>query len=271
MVHVMIREILEKFAKGEITLHQAEKELKLSIIEDLEGMFKFDLNRESRKGIPEIVLAEGKNCEDLLKAVHTVMNMKNKLIVSRLNKECAEKIRSNVKERYMVEFNEKGRIMVIKKRGIRRTRTNGKIAIVTAGTSDIPVAEEARIIAEEMGCEALTFYDVGVSGLHRLFPVLKKIIDQDTDVLVVVAGREGALPTVIAGLIDIPIIAVPTSTGYGYGGRGKGALSAMLQACPLGIAVVNIDAGVAAGAIAALIANRSSLKRHYIKEKSSGN
>ncbi len=127
---------------------------------------------------------------------------------------------------------------------------------MAAGTSDIPVAEEARIVAEEMGCEVMTAYDVGVAGIHRLFLPLKGMIEKDVDTIIVVAGREGALPTVVAGIVDIPIIAVPTSIGYGLGEKGVSALTAMLQACSLGLAVVNIDNGVAAGTIASLIANR---------------
>ena len=120
------------------------------------------------------------------------------------------------------------------------------------------MAEEARIVAEEMGCEVTTTYDVGVAGIHRILSPLMNMINKDVDVLIVIAGREGALPSVVASMIDIPIIGVPTSIGYGFGGNGVSALTAMLQACPLGLAVVNIDSGVAAGSIAALIANRTA-------------
>ena len=123
------------------------------------------------------------------------------------------------------------------------------------------VAEEAKIIVQERGCQAITTYDVGVAGIHRLFPHLKEMIEKDVDIIIAIAGREGALPSVIAGTIDVPIIAVPTSIGYGLGEKGVSALIAMLQSCSLGIAVVNIDGGVAAGTIAALIANRISKAR----------
>jgi hypothetical protein len=147
-------------------------------------------------------------------------------------------------------------MIVIKKKSFEVKRSGGKVGILTAGTSDISVAEEAKVVAEEMGCEVITAYDVGVAGIHRLFSPLKEMIGTDVDVVIVVAGREGALPSVVAGLVDVPVIAVPTSVGYGLGERGVSALMAMLQACSLGIAVVNIDGGVAAGAAAALIANR---------------
>ncbi|MCS7384845.1 MAG: AIR carboxylase family protein, partial [archaeon GB-1867-097] len=124
---------------------------------------------------------------------------------------------------------------------------------------------EARVVAEEMGCEVLTAYDVGVAGLHRLFSPLKEMISRDVDAIIVVAGREGALPSVVAGLVDAPVIAVPTSIGYGFGEKGISALMAMLQACSLGITVVNIDGGIPAGTVAALIANRVAKFRNRLE------
>jgi hypothetical protein len=120
------------------------------------------------------------------------------------------------------------------------------------------VAEEARVIAEEMGCKVFVAYDLGVAGIHRLMKPLKNIIMQDVDVVVAVAGREGALASVVAGMVDVPVIAVPTSNSYGFGEKGVSTLMAMLQSCSLGLAVVNIDGGVAAGAMATLIANRAA-------------
>lgn len=132
----------------------------------------------------------------------------------------------------------------------------GCVGLLTAGTSDIPVAEEAALVIEHMGCKIERGYDVGVAGLHRLLAPLTRIIEADADVLVVVAGMEGALPSVVAGLVDIPVIGVPTSTGYGLGGDGTAALCSILQSCSPGIVAVNIDNGVGAGAAAALIARR---------------
>jgi len=129
---------------------------------------------------------------------------------------------------------------------------------LTSGTSDIPVAEEVRVIAEEMGCEVYSAYDLGVAGIHRLMQPLKEMIMKDVDTVVTVAGREGALPSVVAGMVDVPVIAVPTSNSYGFGEKGLSTLMAMLQSCSLGLAVVNIDGGVAAGAMATLIANRAA-------------
>jgi NCAIR mutase (PurE)-related protein len=149
-------------------------------------------------------------------------------------------------------------MVVIRNKSFTAKVSGGKVAILTAGTSDIPVAEEAKIIAQEMGCTVYAAYDVGVAGIHRLLEPLKNAVLNDVDVVVAVAGREGALASVVSGLVDVPVIAVPTSNSYGFGAKGVSTLMAMLQSCSLGLAVVNIDGGVAAGAVAALIANRAA-------------
>ena len=148
------------------------------------------------------------------------------------------------------EYNKSARTLVLAGSPVK-IQTGGIVGIITAGTSDIRVAEEARVIAEEMGCQAKTAYDVGVAGIHRLFPVLESMADCHS--LVVAAGREGTLPAVVAGLMDRPVIGVPVSTGYGYMGNGEAALASMLQSCSV-LTVVNIDAGFVAGAFAARIA-----------------
>ncbi|MBU3966174.1 MAG: AIR carboxylase family protein, partial [Euryarchaeota archaeon] len=129
------------------------------------------------------------------------------------------------------------------------------------GTADIPVSEEAKEIAVEMGCTVSTIYDVGVAGIHRLFPELGKLVSEGVDAIVVAAGREGTLPAIVAGLVDVPVIGVPVSTGYGAGGKGEAALLSMLQSCSV-LAVVNIDAGFVAGAFAARIANLAAKNRN---------
>ena len=134
--------------------------------------------------------------------------------------------------------------------------TGGKVGILTAGTSDIGVAEEARLTCEAMYCNTITTYDVGIAGLHRLFPIIKKFIEEDIDVIIVAAGMEGALASVVSSLVNVPVIGLPTSVGYGYGERGVAALASMLQSCSLGLSVVNIDNGIGAGAVASNIANR---------------
>lgn len=182
-------------------------------------------------------------------------------IVSRADRSYLRAIRAKRIPNARIEFYETGRIIVVKLKSFTLRSKGGRVGILTAGTSDIPVAEEAMVIARELGCETKEFYDVGVAGLHRLFDPLQKLLKWDADVLLVVAGREGALPTVVAGLVDVPVIAVPTSRSYGFGDRGIAALAAMLQSCSLGLAVVNIDSGVGAGSIGALIANRAAHSR----------
>jgi len=254
----MLREILKRFKAGVITIDEAERSLRATAIEEIGAFANIDVNREMRKGLPEVVLGEGKEPSDLAEIAMNVLKRNGRVILSRLSEEQVQALRKAVQGGALFESNERARMVVLKDKGLKVSRTGGKIGIVSAGTSDIPVAEEAKVVAEEMGCEVLTAYDVGVAGLHRLFPPLKEMITKGVDVMVVVAGREAALTSVVAGLVEVPVIGVPTSIGYGFGSGGTSALMSMLQACPLGIAVVNIDGGVAAGAMAALIANRAA-------------
>lgn len=252
----MLREILRKFRAGEITIDEAERLLRATAIDEIGGFANLDVNREMRKGVPEVVLGEGKEPSDIAEIAVKLLKTRGRAILSRLGAEQVKALRKAAPEGALFELNERARMAVLKEKGFQVSRTGGKIGVMTAGTSDIPVAEEAKVVAEEMGCEVLTAYDVGVAGIHRLFPPMKEMITKGVDVMVVVAGREAALTSVVAGLVDVPVIGVPTSVGYGFGGKGSSALMSMLQACPLGICVVNIDGGVAAGAMAALIANR---------------
>jgi hypothetical protein len=253
-------EILTKLAKGEISIQEAERLVKLNAIEEVGELAKIDINRHVRKGIPEIVLAEGKSTEEVKEIAIRILKRIGRVILTRLNNEQMKLLQKNFSNNVKFKLNKKARIAVIKTKDFKVRNLGGEVGILTAGTADIPVAEEARIIAEEMGCMVYIAYDVGVAGLHRLISPLKEFVQRDIDVLIVVAGREGALPSVVASLVDIPVIGVPTSIGYGLGEKGLSALMAMLQACSLGLAVVNIDSGVAAGAVAALIANRIARK-----------
>jgi hypothetical protein len=251
-----LRELLEKLVKGQISIDEAEKLLKILAIEEVGNLARIDVSRQFRKGIPEVIFAEGKAPEEVAEIALSMLNEKGRAMISRATKEQISAIEKAAPKDTFLQVNDKARIAVIKKKGFEVKRTGGKVGILTAGTSDIPVAEEAQVMAEEMGCEVVTAYDVGVAGIHRLFSPLKEMLEKDVDVIIVVAGREGALPSVVAGMVDVPIIAVPTSIGYGFGEKGLSALMAMLQACPLGLAVVNINSGIAAGAVATLIANR---------------
>jgi pyridinium-3,5-biscarboxylic acid mononucleotide synthase len=253
-----VKEILEKTAKQELTIEEAEKLLRLQAIAELEGIAKIDSNRENRKGIPEIILAENKCTKDLIEITNLMINENGKVIVSRCSPEQILALQETLPKDVVCQINEKARMVVAKKYGCGTKSTGGKIGVLTAGTSDIPVAEEAKVIAQEMGCEVFASYDVGIAGIHRVLQPLKDLILKDVDVVVVVAGREGALASVVAGMVNVPVIAVPTSNSYGFGEKGVSTLMAMLQSCSLGLAVVNIDSGVAAGAVATLIANRAA-------------
>ncbi len=256
-----MRKILERLAKGEISVDEAEKQLKILTIEEIEGFCKLDLGREFRKGIPEIILAEGKNPENVRDIALAAVTELGRVIISRADAEQIEIVKKGLPPDFSWEGDEKVGTIVVKRKGSSVEKTGGRIGILTAGTSDIPIAEEARVVAQEMGCDVMTAYDVGVAGIHRLFPPLKKMMQQDIAVIVAVAGREGALPTLVAGLVDIPVIGVPTSSSWGLGEKGLSSLTAMLQSCSLGLTVVNIDGGVAAGATAALIANQVARAR----------
>jgi len=260
-----MREVLEMLAKGEISVEEAEKLLRVLAMQEIEGLAMLDQGRELRKGIPEIVLAEGKAPEDVRDIALAGVTQMGRIIISRTTKDQVEAIRQAITPELSLESDKRLRTIVIRKKGFTVKKTGGKIGILTAGTSDIPIAEEAKIIAKEMGCEVMTAYDIGVAGIHRVFSPLREMIKNNVDVMVVVAGREGALATVVAGLVNIPIVGVPTSFSWGLGEKGLSALTSMLQACPLGLTVVNIDGGIAAGAAAALIANRVAMARKTSK------
>ena len=253
-----IKEILEQTAQKKLTVEEAEKLLRLQAIAELEGIAKIDANREHRKGVPEIILAENKTAKDVVEITKHMLKENGRVIVSRCSPEHISALKTDLPNGVSCSVNEKARMIVVKKNGRTIKGTGGKIGLLAAGTTDIPVAEEARIIAEEMGCQVFASYDLGVAGIHRLMEPLKNLVLNDVDVVVVVAGREGALASVVAGLVNVPVIAVPTSNSYGFGEKGVATLMAMLQSCSLGLAVVNIDSGVAAGAVATLIANRAA-------------
>ncbi len=256
-----MREILRKLIDGSITLDEAERELRITAIAEVASLAKIDINRQARKGIPEIILAEGKSTGDVVKIALETVSRTGRAIVSRASADVIEALKAAVLADVSLDVREPARIVILRGLGIRPEPTGGKVGVLTAGTSDIPVADEVRVVAEEMGCAVISAYDVGVAGIHRLFPSLKMMVEENVDVIVAIAGREGAMASVVAGMVDVPVVAVPTSSGYGFGEKGLSALMAMLQACSLGLAVVNIDAGVAAGAFAALIANRAARAR----------
>jgi len=257
-----LRDVLDKVANREVSPAEAEKMLQLLAIDEVGCLAKLDGNRGLRKGVPEIILAEGKTPDDVAEISNRMVTACGRAIVSRCTKEHVAAIKEAFQNSDVhIEINDKAKMVIIKNKNFSISPSGGRIGILTAGTSDIPVAEEAKLIAQEMGCTVYSTYDVGVAGIHRLLEPLKQIVTNDVDVVVVVAGREGALASVVCGLVDVPVIAVPTSNSYGFGAKGVSALMAMLQSCSLGLAVVNIDSGVAAGAVATLIANRAAKLR----------
>jgi NCAIR mutase (PurE)-related protein len=249
---------VEKFQQ---TRKRLERKNRLLAIASLSSFAKLDIGREKRKGLPEVILAEGKLANDVARISQAMLRRTGRAIISRSNGSHVKAVRSIIGRESKIEYSPRSRIIVVKSKSYNPRRSGGRVGILTAGTSDIPIAEEAEVIAREMGCETRSFHDVGVAGIHRLFEPVRDLLNWDADVIIVVAGREGALPTVVAGIVDVPVIGVPTSRSYGFGEKGLAALAAMLQSCSLGMAVVNIDGGVGGGAVAALIANRVGERR----------
>jgi hypothetical protein len=222
----------------------------------LEQFARLDHARWQRTGIPEAVFAEGKTSEQVLRMVESLAAKAGFALATRVSEACADYVSDRLASTYVISHNRTGRTMVVRRKDYEPKSTGGKVAILAAGTSDLPVAEEAKVTAEVMGCEVISFYDVGVAGIHRLLKPVEQILKKEVSAVVVAAGMEGALPAVVRGLVPVPVIGVPTSIGYGYGGKGEAALMSMLQSCSPGLTVVNIDNGFGAGATAALIANR---------------
>jgi NCAIR mutase (PurE)-related protein len=237
------------------------KKNRLLAVEELAHYAKLDIGREIRKGLPEIILAEGKEPSDVASIANAMVHRTGRAIISRADRRCLGVVRRRVRDSSRIEYMRKSKLILVKSKTFKVGPGGGRVGILTAGTSDMPVAEETEIIAKEMGCETRTYHDVGVAGLHRLFEPLRDLLTWDPDVIVVVAGREGALPTVVTGIVDVPVVGVPTSTSYGFGEKGLAALASMLQSCSLGMSVVNIDGGVGAGAVAAMIAIRVAQAR----------
>ena len=254
-----IEEILNSLEKGKISSNTAKKLLSLYSIEKIENIAQIDVNRRKRRGIPEVVFAETKQLEEIKKIIKATLEKNNSVVVSRIKKEHYSKIIVFSKRmKIKIKTGQNSSSLLLYKKPIKFH--GGKVGIITAGTSDISVAEEARLMCEAMNCKCFTSYDVGVAGIQRIFPILKKMVNEEVDCIIVAAGMEAALATLVSSLVDIPVIGLPTSVGYGYGEKGIAALASMLQSCSLGLSVVNIDGGIAAGAIAANIANRTIWK-----------
>ena len=226
--------------------------------DSIDGEVRADVERHGRTGTPEVVLAAGKSNEQIMAAIKALVPGTGRVIVSRLAQSTLADIREALDDQVELRPSPGNRAALVALPGSVRPCTGGRVAVISAGTSDVAVAAEAALMAEEMGCEVRTSWDVGVAGVHRLVQPLEQLIEWDADVFIVAAGMDGVLPTVVTGLVSQPVVGLPVSTGYGFGGEGLGALTTMLQSCAPGIAVVNIDNGIGAGAMAALIANRAA-------------
>ncbi|MFW9894506.1 MAG: nickel pincer cofactor biosynthesis protein LarB [Candidatus Thorarchaeota archaeon] len=253
-----IRDILRKLIDKEVSLEEAERLLRANHVEEVGDLAKLDIFRKTRTGTPEVIFAQNKSPEMVIEFAKRFLESKKFVIISRYSEDQKNQILESFdnSNKYDLVINKLGKIIVLKEKLYDFPKKGGIVGLITAGSSDIPIAAEAKIIAEAMGCKVFTSYDVGIAGIHRLFTPLSEMIKQGVHVIIVCAGMEGTLPGVVAALVDVPVIGVPISSGYGMGEKGKGALITMLQSCSPGLLVVNIDNGLGAGASAAIIANK---------------
>ena len=243
-----IRTLLVQVKAGRLSPDAALKRLRDLPFEDL-GFAKIDHHRELRQGYPEVVYAPGKKPEQVVKIVRQMAKGKQNILITRADRKLYAKVKRAARSTKAAKFHELSGAISIRK--TKKVDGQGLVLVVSAGTSDIPVAEEAQVTAELMGNWVETLYDVGVAGIHRLMSHSKKL--REARVIVCIAGMEGALPTVVAGLVSVPVIAVPTSVGYGASLGGIAALLGMLNSCASNVAVVNIDNGFGAGCMASVI------------------
>ena len=256
-----IRTLLEKYSSGELSIDEVQRQISIDSIELVGNNFaQLDIDREIRKEVPEVVFAKGKEYKDILRIVLASISRNKQVVVSKIQVGHIQKLCNILRKKNLcIEIGKKSTTILVtdisSSKRISRVGV-GKIGILAAGTSDIGIAEEARLMAKAMGCETILSYDVGIAGIHRVFPAVKEMISDKVSAIVVVAGMEGALASVVSSMVNIPVIGVPTSVGYGFGSDGVAALASMLQTCTFGLAVVNIDNGIGGGAFAALIATQ---------------
>jgi NCAIR mutase (PurE)-related protein len=246
-----LKQLLEKVRKGNLGVDAAIQEMRQGHVEQLE-FAAVDIHRAIRRGFPEVIYGPGKKPEQIVAIVGRVRQAKQTVLVTRVGQEVFDQVAAMHPG---VEYHEDASAIVWRPK--KKSKGKKGIVVISAGTADIPVASEAALTATVMGNDVQTIYDIGVAGLHRLL-AHKEALTM-ARVLVVVAGMEGALPSVVSGLTDCPVIGVPTSTGYGKGGQGEAALLSMLNSCAAGLTVVNIDNGFGAGYAAALI-NRKAVR-----------
>jgi len=241
-----LREMLQALQDGKTDLESVLESLRSLPYEDL-GFARVDHHRALRRGFPEVIFGEGKTADQITQIMKAILAQGSNVLVTRVDSAKAEAVRKDIKASV---YDDISRTLTVRQQEVSQ-KGRGLVLVLAAGTSDIPVAEEAAITAEMIGSRVERLFDVGVAGLHRLLDHFQLM--REATVLVVVAGMEGALPSVVGGMVDKPVVAVPTSVGYGVSFNGLAALMAMLNSCAPGIAVVNIDNGFGAGYLAALI------------------
>jgi NCAIR mutase (PurE)-related protein len=253
-----MRDTLEAVAAGELSPEAAEARLRGYATGEAG---RFDAARERRSGVPEAVLAAGKTPEEVASLVATSVETTGRALVTRLGDRQLGVVRTRLEDDHpgvTVDFHERAGVLVAHGPTFERPELDASVAVVTAGTADAVPAGEAAVVVREMGADVVRVDDIGVAALTRLTDSLDDL--RTHDVLVVAAGREGALPTVVAGLVDVPVIGLPVSSGYGYGGDGEAALLGLLQSCTA-LSVVNVDAGFTAGVQAGLVARQVAAAR----------
>ncbi len=248
MIQDEFRKILKKVWAQKISVEDAMRQIRMEPYEDI-ACARVDHHRSLRCGFPEVIFCQGKRPEDITEIARTILKRSSYLLATRADEAASEAV-LNAHPR--AEYHKLARCVTVQKR--KPEVADGNILLLCAGTADIPVAEEARVTAEMFGHVVNTAYDVGVAGIHRLLANADKI--HEADCIICVAGMEGALPSVVGGLADCPVIAVPTSIGYGASFGGLAPLLTMLNSCTAGVAVVNIDNGFGAGYLAALITRK---------------
>lgn len=241
-----IRLLLEDVSRGSIAVEEALTRLRTLPVETVGNFAQLDQHRALRCGFPEVVFGQGKTPEQVVQIVKRLSEQNDRVLVTRVTPEMSAVVQPQIPE---LVYHPSARVLILDKNPDRQKKAG--VMVLTAGTADIPVAEEAAFTADLMGNEVTRIYDVGVAGIHRLLNQVERI--RQARVIVVVAGMDGALPSVVGGLVSVPVIAVPTSVGYGASFNGIAALLTMLNSCASGVAVVNIDNGFGAGVLASRI------------------
>lgn len=248
-----MRNILEKLVKGELSVEEAEKRLRLHEIERLGEKLKIDIGREARTGMPEVILGKGKTTEDILEASLELVKTNGYALITKLTPEQWNEVNNRIPKGIIHKYFEEGEVLLLQEKGYEPPPLVGKVGILTAGTADIPIAKEAEAICKALGCLVVTEFDVGIASLSRTLEAAKEMTRAEVNILIVVAGMEGSLPSVLSSLLDIPIIGVPTDKGSDSGGKGIVPTLTMLNSCSPGLTIANVNSGFGAASFAVLL------------------